>query len=155
MLLCVCDDDNHATHEIGRNQSTRNQEVFGECYPIFGREPIPRLREDEDLFVIAHRASQRAGNGRSPVIGDETGDHSWSGDTFFEKIEHLFPARYHGRVYFAVCYSATAPRSWLSFVEVFKSQVQAVRRRAMRFYGHTGAIAGDIPLPGTRNWIEV
>ena len=67
MIVIVCTDDSQL-EEIARHSIRHHPLVFERKFKVFHNE-LPRLREDENLFIIAHGAFQ--GDEGEPVIGDQ------------------------------------------------------------------------------------
>jgi hypothetical protein len=151
MILCVCNDDDEGTYRIAQRSSSEHHETFGRVHRI-GARRIPALRENEDLFVIAHGAKR--GDDRNPVIGDKSGPLYFNAVDFYAKIESLFPEGYSGNIYFSACESADQGVDF-SFAQAFKTQNQPGRPGVKHVFGQKGDVEGEIPLPGDKTaWHE-
>jgi hypothetical protein len=148
MILVACTDDPNLV-TIARTCSQQNRAIFGMYYQIF-KDELPKLGQNEDLFIISHGAYK--GDDNNPVIGDKDKKREFylNAVDLYLNIKDIIPHSYKGRVYIDACEAAQNDENTFSFIEVFYAQINPGRNT--KVYGRNGTVSGLIPLPDASGW---
>lgn len=147
MIIIICTDDEYLV-KIARNSTGRNPGIFGPYYEIFKRR-LPDLREDENLFIIAHGAFK--GDENLPVIGDKKKAFYLHGRDLLTNLAPIFPDKYKGDIYIDACESAISTKDVLSFISSFYYTLYETLPNS-KVFGIKGTSEGLIPLPTNDKW---
>ncbi|YCI81110.1 hypothetical protein M1D83_16595 [Enterobacteriaceae bacterium] len=147
MIVIICTDDAQL-EEIARHSIRHHPLVFERKFKVFHNE-LPQLREDENLFIIAHGAFQ--GDEGEPVIGDKNAAFYLDGRDCYHNIYAIFPNNYTGAVYVDACESADNSEDMPSFIKTLQYQFYR-NGQDIQVYGINGVSSGLIPLPDNPKW---